>query len=49
LDYKKLEKEALKDPDEEVYYEERDLSEGLEGEDYVIVIGTEGNDVDGDA
>jgi hypothetical protein len=49
LDYKKSEKEASNDPDEEVYYKERDLSEGLEGEDYGTVIGTKGNDADGDA
>jgi hypothetical protein len=35
LDYEKTREESSKDPDkEEIYYEEQDLSEGLEGEDY---------------
>jgi hypothetical protein len=50
LDYEKTEEEASKDPDDkEVYYEKRDLSKGLEGEDYGTVIGTEGDDRDRDA
>jgi hypothetical protein len=50
LDYEKTEEEVSKHPDEKkVYYEKRDLLEGLEGEEYDTVIGMEGDDRDGDA